>query len=53
LIAARRTGASADEAKTDVLGGHLCRCTGYVNLRAAIDAAWAGAPSAEIGTDGS
>lgn len=42
LVAARRAGISADEAKTDVLGGHLCRCTGYVNLRAAIDAAWDG-----------
>lgn len=42
LVAARRAGVPADDAKTDVLGGHLCRCTGYVNLRAAIDAAWDG-----------
>jgi aerobic-type carbon monoxide dehydrogenase small subunit (CoxS/CutS family) len=25
---------------SDALGGHLCRCTGYVNIRRAIDAAW-------------
>lgn len=52
LIAARRAGVPADEAKTDVLGGHLCRCTGYVNIRAAIDAAWSDASPAGIGTAG-
>jgi aerobic-type carbon monoxide dehydrogenase small subunit (CoxS/CutS family) len=51
LIAARRAGVPADEAKTDVLGGHLCRCTGYVNLRAAIDAAWADPAWSEAGSD--
>ncbi|WP_308258437.1 (2Fe-2S)-binding protein [Saccharothrix obliqua] len=30
---ARRTGAPA----SDVLGGHLCRCTGYGGLRAAVE----------------
>jgi len=40
LVAAQRSGVPADEAKTEVLGGHLCRCTGYVNIRAAVDAAW-------------
>jgi len=40
LVAARRAGVPADEAKTEVLGGHLCRCTGYVNIRAAVDIAW-------------
>lgn len=49
LIAARRAGVSANEAKTDVLGGHLCRCTGYVDIRAAIDVAWAGAEPAATG----
>lgn len=42
LVAAHRDGIPAEEAKAEVLGGHLCRCTGYVNIRAAIDAAWAG-----------
>ena len=27
-------------ARDEVLGGHICRCTGYVNIRAAIDQAW-------------
>ncbi len=42
LVAAYRRGVPVEEARTEVLGGHLCRCTGYVNIRAAIDAAWAG-----------
>jgi len=42
LVAAYRGGVSADDAKHEVLGGHLCRCTGYANIRDAIDAAWAG-----------
>ncbi|MFT7474498.1 MAG: aerobic-type carbon monoxide dehydrogenase small subunit (CoxS/CutS family) [Verrucomicrobiales bacterium] len=41
LVAAHRAGVSAEIAKTEVLGGHICRCTGYVNIRAAVDAAWA------------
>jgi aerobic-type carbon monoxide dehydrogenase small subunit (CoxS/CutS family) len=40
LVAAARAGASEAEAVDDVLGGHLCRCTGYVNIRAAVRAAW-------------
>ena len=36
LVAAQRDGWSAEAAIEDVLGGHLCRCTGYVNIRAAI-----------------
>jgi aerobic-type carbon monoxide dehydrogenase small subunit (CoxS/CutS family) len=40
LVAAHRAGTSVSIAKDEVLGGHLCRCTGYVNIRAAIDAAW-------------
>jgi aerobic-type carbon monoxide dehydrogenase small subunit (CoxS/CutS family) len=41
LVAAHRAGVPAEIAKTEVLGGHICRCTGYVNIRAAVDAAWA------------
>jgi aerobic-type carbon monoxide dehydrogenase small subunit (CoxS/CutS family) len=36
LVAARRDGWSEQQAIDDALGGHLCRCTGYVNIRAAI-----------------
>ena len=36
LVAARREGWTAEMAVDDALGGHLCRCTGYVNIRAAI-----------------
>ncbi len=35
MTAAIRDGLDADEALDQVLGGHLCRCTGYVNVRAA------------------
>ncbi len=41
LVAAHRAGVPADVAKGEVLDGHICRCTGYVNIRAAVDAAWA------------
>ena len=40
LVAAYRLGVSSEHAKASVLNGHLCRCTGYVNIRAAIDLAW-------------
>ena len=35
LVAATDDGVAVDDAVDDVLGGHLCRCTGYVNIRAA------------------
>lgn len=41
LVAAQRAGIDGETTKNSVLDGHLCRCTGYVNIRAAIDAAWA------------
>ena len=40
LVAAHRRGAPVDEVLDDVLDGHLCRCTGYVNIRAAVRTAW-------------
>ena len=40
LVAATEGGVTVDEAVDEVLGGHLCRCTGYVNIRAAIVDAW-------------
>lgn len=41
LVAAQRAGVDSETTKNSVLDGHLCRCTGYVNIRAAVDAAWA------------
>lgn len=41
LEAAERSGASAAEAKDGFLGGHVCRCTGYVGIRLAIEQCWA------------
>lgn len=40
MEAAERSGASADEAKDAFLGGHVCRCTGYIGIRAAIEQCW-------------
>ena len=40
LVAAHRDGVAIEEVKDQVLGGHLCRCTGYVFIRAAIEDAW-------------
>lgn len=40
LVAAAEAGAPFDDAVDEVLGGHLCRCTGYVNIRAAVAEAW-------------
>ena len=40
LVAGRRAGVPVESAIDEVLNGHLCRCTGYVKLRAAITAAW-------------
>src|SRR5205085_1892270 len=39
LVGARRAGWDAVRTVEDALGGHLCRCTGYVGIRAAIAAA--------------
>jgi aerobic-type carbon monoxide dehydrogenase small subunit (CoxS/CutS family) len=44
LAAAEREGEDLRTATEDVLGGHLCRCTGYQNIRAAIRAHWAAGP---------
>jgi len=40
LTAAEREGVSVADAAGEVLGGHVCRCTGYQNIRAAIEAHW-------------
>ena len=40
VTAEARAGRSKEDVMEDALGGHLCRCTGYVNIRRAIDAAW-------------
>jgi aerobic-type carbon monoxide dehydrogenase small subunit (CoxS/CutS family) len=38
--AAERSGAAVDEVAGQVLGGHVCRCTGYAGIREAIREHW-------------
>ena len=40
VVGAARAGETLEDTLEAVLGGHLCRCTGYVNIRAAIRDAW-------------
>jgi aerobic-type carbon monoxide dehydrogenase small subunit (CoxS/CutS family) len=40
LAAAEREGLSEDEAVSQILAGHVCRCTGYAGIRAAIRRYW-------------
>jgi aerobic-type carbon monoxide dehydrogenase small subunit (CoxS/CutS family) len=40
VVGEARAGRTLDEVLDHVLTGHLCRCTGYVNIRAAVRAAW-------------
>jgi len=40
LTAADRDGLTAEETLRTVLPGHLCRCTGYAGMRAAVDRHW-------------
>lgn len=40
VVGEARTGRSLEEVVGSVLDGHLCRCTGYVNIRTAIRDAW-------------
>jgi aerobic-type carbon monoxide dehydrogenase small subunit (CoxS/CutS family) len=40
VVGEARGGRTLDEVLDHVLTGHLCRCTGYVNIRAAVKAAW-------------
>jgi aerobic-type carbon monoxide dehydrogenase small subunit (CoxS/CutS family) len=40
IEAARAEGASLASVEHDLLNGHICRCTGYAGIRAAMRAAW-------------
>jgi 2-furoyl-CoA dehydrogenase 2Fe-2S iron sulfur subunit len=40
VIGEARAGRSLEEVVSQVLPGQLCRCTGYVNIRAAVREAW-------------
>jgi aerobic-type carbon monoxide dehydrogenase small subunit (CoxS/CutS family) len=40
VLGEARAGRDLDDVLESVLTGHLCRCTGYVNIRAAIMRAW-------------
>lgn len=41
VTAAARQGESLDNTLHESLGGHVCRCTGYQNIRTAIENYWA------------
>ena len=41
LTAAQREGLDLDETVEEVLGGHVCRCTGYQGIKDAIESHWA------------
>jgi len=47
MAAAERHGYPAQTAEREMLGGHVCRCTGYVGIRAAIRRCWESGPRAE------
>jgi aerobic-type carbon monoxide dehydrogenase small subunit (CoxS/CutS family) len=40
VTAAQRRGDSVEHAEESVLNGHVCRCTGYQGIRAAIRQTW-------------
>jgi len=40
VTAAQRDGRTVEDTETEVLGGHICRCTGYASIRAAIHQTW-------------
>ena len=40
VTAAERRGDPVERAEQEVLGGHVCRCTGYAGIRAAIRRTW-------------
>ena len=41
IVAAERENLPVDEVAGEILGGHVCRCTGYQNIRTAIERHWA------------
>jgi aerobic-type carbon monoxide dehydrogenase small subunit (CoxS/CutS family) len=41
VTAAARQGESLSNTLHESLGGHVCRCTGYQNIRSAIESYWA------------
>ncbi len=49
LEGAARSGDDVEEKMEDLLGGHICRCTGYQNVRAAVRR-WCGAGAAACGS---
>ncbi len=48
VAAAEAAGTPAEEVSTELLDGHICRCTGYVGIRAAIRAHWSRTGGAHI-----
>ncbi|WP_226874520.1 2Fe-2S iron-sulfur cluster-binding protein [Microbispora sitophila] len=50
LLAAERSGIPCQEVCEDVLGAHICRCTGYQGIRAAVRRRWAALDAGGRGT---
>jgi aerobic-type carbon monoxide dehydrogenase small subunit (CoxS/CutS family) len=40
VTAAERAGAPQESVTEDLLDGHICRCTGYQGIRAAVARRW-------------
>lgn len=40
IAGAQRNQCTLEQAETEVLGGHVCRCTGYTTIREAIRRTW-------------
>jgi aerobic-type carbon monoxide dehydrogenase small subunit (CoxS/CutS family) len=47
---AARAGDDVEAAMDDLLGGHICRCTGYQNVRAAVRR-WCGSAGSGSGSE--
>jgi aerobic-type carbon monoxide dehydrogenase small subunit (CoxS/CutS family) len=49
IVAAQRSDADVDHVITEVIGGHMCSCTGYAGIRAAVRSLWVATGVESIG----